>query len=924
MRVLFLSAALAAALALPASVGHAATRPATTASAPAGAIDLEALRIPHHKFVLDNGLTVLVHTDHSVPLVGVNLWYHVGSRNETRGRTGFAHLFEHFFFNGSENYPHGFREAMDDLGANNRNGTTSTDRTNFFEDVPTSALERTLYLEADRMGFLAGNLSEEMLERERGVVKNEKRQGENVPYGRAWSRIAETIYPYSHPYSWSPIGSMSDLDAATMDDIRQWYAGYYGPNNAVLSLAGDITLEQAKALVTKYFGGIAPGAPVSRQQAWVPSLDADIRDTMQDRVPQTRIYRVWHAPPMGTREAHALELFAGALSGSESSPMDRRLVFDTQLATDVSAAAFSSEIAGQFLVVANVRPGADVAAAERELDAVLAQALAKAPPQADLDRARTRAVAGFLRGTERLGGFGGRSDVLAASETYFDDPEGYLQRFRDFAALTPADVRAVASEWLGKPSYTLHVEPFPALSATASDLDRSVLPPLAPPPAVEFPQVQRATLSNGMKVVLMERHSAPLVNMALAVDAGTSADPAEAIGTANFALNLLLKGTRTRDAYRIADERDSLGATLGVGNSLDQSFVRMSALRGNLGGSLALLADVARNPAFPADMVDIQRKQQLAGIAQQRANPNAAAMRLAPTLLYPAGSAYAAPGGGLGTEAVVSQLSGEALAQWHARWFVPSNTTLIVAGDVTLADLMPELERSFGSWQGGSAPAKPAVAAGPAPGRGKIYLVDKPGAPQSTIVAAHVSSAPGGADDLAIETVLRNFGGMATSRLNRNLRLEKHWSYGASGGVSGSRGPRSFMVFAPVQTDKTKESMAEVLREIRGVAGERPIAGEEYESIMRSQVARLPGRYETLDSLLSAGIDIVNTGRDPAWYADYARNVAALSAGQLNAAGAATVKPDELVWIVVGDRAQIEAGIRSLNYGEVVVLPALP
>ena len=227
--------------------------------------DVEQLRIKHEKIVLPNGLTVLVHEDHSVPLVAVNVWYHVGSRDERRGRTGFAHLFEHFFFNGSQNYPHGFREAMDDLGANNRNGTTNTDRTNFFEDVPVSGLERTLYLEADRMGFLAANINQEMLERERGVVQNEKRQGENQPYGRAFDRLLQAMYPYSHPYRWSTIGSMEDLQAAKLEDIKEWYATYYGPNNAVLALAGDITLEQAKTLVTKYFGGIAPGKPVARQ-----------------------------------------------------------------------------------------------------------------------------------------------------------------------------------------------------------------------------------------------------------------------------------------------------------------------------------------------------------------------------------------------------------------------------------------------------------------------------------------------------------------------------------------------------------------------------------------------------------------------------------------------------------------------------------
>ncbi|MFY2762850.1 M16 family metallopeptidase [Arenimonas sp. MALMAid1274] len=914
MRLLLLIATLLLATAAPAplALAQAPAKPAANAS-----IDLEQLRIPHHKFVLDNGLTVLVHEDHSVPLVGVNLWYHVGSRNEVRGRTGFAHLFEHFFFNGSENYPHGFREAMDDLGANNRNGTTSTDRTNFFEDVPVSGLERTLYLEADRMGFLAGNLNEAMLERERGVVKNEKRQGENQPYGRVWPRVSETMYPYSHPYSWSTIGSMADLDNAKMEDIRQWYADYYGPNNAVLSLAGDITLAQAKALVTKYFGGIAPGKPVARQRAWVPTLDADIRDSMQDQVPQTRIYRLWHLPPMGDRATHAMQLFGSVLSGSESSPLQRQLVFDKGLATSVNAGVSDSEIASLFLVVASVRPGVDPAELERELDALLAKSLAELPAAAAIDRARTGEVANFVRGKERLGGFGGRSDVLAESMTYFGDPEGYLQRFRDYQTLTATELRDTARTWLSRPSYTLQVDPFPTLKSVESDLDRSKLPALGPSPDVAFPEVQRAKLSNGLSVVLLERHSAPLVNMMLAVDAGTSADPASARGTANFAMDLLLKGSRSRDAFRIADERDALGANLSVGNTLDQSWVRLGALRSKLDGSLALMADVALNPAFPDDMVDLQRKQQLANIAQQKANPGAVAMRVLPTLVYAPDHAYAAPGGGLGTEASVGALSRQALADWHARWFVPSNATLVAAGDITLPELVAALERSFGGWRGGAAPAKAVGPSTSSPGRGIVHLIDKPGAPQTVIMAAHLAPPSNQPDDLALETVMRNFGGMATSRLNRNLRLDKHWSYGAGGGLTGARGPRTFLVNAPVQTDKTREAIVEVIREIKGVAGERPLAGEEYDSILRSQVARLPGRYETLDSLLAAGLDIVNTGRDPGYYANYARDLASLQAPALNASAAAVVKPGELTWVIVGDLDKIEAGIRELDLGEV-------
>ena len=344
----------------------------TAAAGPA-----DSLAIRQETFRLDNGLTVVVHEDHSVPLVSVNTWYHVGSRDEERGRTGFAHLFEHFFFNGSEHYPHGFREAMDDLGATTRNGTTNTDRTNFFEDVPVAALDRTLYLEADRMGFLAAQINDEMLTRERGVVQNEKRQGENQPYGRVYDRLVETMYPYSHPYSWSTIGSMADLDAASLADVRDWYTRWYAPNNAVLVLAGDITVARARELVQKYYGGIPAGAPVPRLSRWLPALDTDIRDTMQDRVPQARIYRAWHVPGWGEADAHALEVYAATLAGSDAAPLTRRLVFEKQLATDVSVEVATSEIAGVFIATASVKPGVDPAEVEREMDAVIADSLAK-------------------------------------------------------------------------------------------------------------------------------------------------------------------------------------------------------------------------------------------------------------------------------------------------------------------------------------------------------------------------------------------------------------------------------------------------------------------------------------------------------------------------------------------------------------------
>ncbi len=883
------------------------------------AFDREAYEIPHQKFVLENGLTLLVHEDRSVPVVAVNVWYHVGSRNEKRGKTGFAHLFEHFFFNGSEHYPKGFREAMDDLGANNRNGTTNEDRTNFFEDVPVSALERTLYLEADRMGFLAPQINQAMLDRERGVVQNEKRQGENQPYGRVFDTIVERMFPAGHPYSWPTIGSMEDLNAASLPDVKEWYASYYGPNNSVISLAGDITAERAHELVKKYFGGIAPGPPVDRLERWVPRLDANVRDRMEDRVPQARIYRAYHVPAWRDPDIQRLELLAGVLSGSRSARLDRALVYQQELATAVTADVSASELSSLLVLTATVRAGVDPATVEQRMDRIVGELLQQGPTEAELQRARSRILANFTRGAERLGGFGGRSDILAQSMTFDGRPDGYLDRLERVGTATVADVRDTARRWLDAPHYTLVVSPFASLAPGQTTIDRSVLPPLDEAPDVGFPAPQRAKLTSGLGVILIERHSMPLVNVSLAVDAGYAADSAAKAGAASLALDLLDDGTATRDTFRIADELDTLGARLFTASSLDLSFVRLQALPKNLAPSLALFADVVLNPSFPQDMVDLSKRRRLAQIAQEKANPVPTALRVVPSLLFGPGHAYGNPFTGSGYERTVSALTRADLAAWHRDWFHPGNATVIVTGDTTMAALLPELERAFSAWKPGQAPEK-RIQPVPAGSGKRVYLIDRPGAPQSVIVAAHVSEPGGQAEDLAIETVIRNFGGMATSRLNRNLRLDKHWSYGTTGLLQDARGQRPFIVIAPVQTDKTKESILEVVKELEGIAGARPIQGEEFASIMRTQTLGLPGRWATLNALENAAVQLLNYRYPDEYFATYARRVRALGEPDLAAAARKFIRPSEVTWIVVGDLAQVEKGVRELNLGEVTRL----
>ena len=465
--------------------------------------------IKYEKFILPNGLTVLVHEDRKAPIVAVNVWYHVGSKNEKIGRTGFAHLFEHLMFNGSEHFNDDYFKPLEKVGATDLNGTTNFDRTNYFQNVPTSALDLVLFMESDRMGHLLGAIDQARLDEQRGVVQNEKRQGENQPYGKAFAFMAENTYPRGHPYSWSVIGSMEDLTAASLEDAREWFKTYYGPNNAVLVIAGDIDAATARQKVEKYFGAIPPSPPIAKQEKWIAKMTGSRRGAMQDRVPQARITKVWNVPEWGSAEADHLTLVANILASGKSSRLYKRLVYDDRIATDVQAFLSAREIGSQFLVQARPHPGGDLAAVERALDEELARFIREGPTPAELQRVKTQYRANFIRGAERIGGFGGKSDILATNMVYAGNPDHYRITLSRIASATAAQLRAAAQTWLSDGVYALEVHPFPQLQASGAPVDRSKLPEAGPSPESEFPTIATATLSNGLKVYLAERRGVP-------------------------------------------------------------------------------------------------------------------------------------------------------------------------------------------------------------------------------------------------------------------------------------------------------------------------------------------------------------------------------------------------------------------------------
>jgi zinc protease len=877
--------------------------------------------IPYQRFVLPNGLTVVVHEDHKAPIVAVNVWYHVGSKNERPGRTGFAHLFEHLMFNGTEHYDKEFQDPLERVGATELNGTTNEDRTNYFVNVPTSALDLALWLESDRMGHLVGAISQAKLDEQRGVVQNEKRQDENEPYGKVWDFLTPKLYPANHPYSWTAIGSMEDLDAAKLDDVKGWFQTYYGPANAVLTLAGDIDLATAKAKVEHYFGDIPSGPPVARQGEWIAKRSGHQRGEMQDRVPQARIYKVWNVPAWGSPEGDYLTLAASVLSTGKSSRLFKRLVFDEQIATDVDASVDLREIGGLFVVEAGVRPGTDPAKVERAIDEQLAKFLATGPSPVELARAKTLVRAGFIRGVERIGGFGGKSDVLAKGQVFAGRPDYYKVRLTRMAGATAAQVRTAAVRWLEDGDYTLQVNPFPDYATAPAGADRSKLPEAGPPPEAKFPALERATLSNGLKIVLARRTSIPQVQLDLLLDAGFASDQFALPGTASLAMSMLDEGTATRSALQISDRLADLGATLGTASRLDVSSVSMQALTAQLDPSLELYADVILHPAFRQADLERLRKQRIAQIQREKADPVGMALRVFPKVVFGEGHAYANPWTGTGTEASAARITRADIVKFHQTWFKPNHATLIVTGATTMAEIRPKLERLFAGWKPGEVPEKN-IAPVASPTATSVYLLDRPGSLQTVLIAGDIAPPKANPDEPAIETMGAVLGSDFGSRINMNLREDKHWSYGAFSFIRDARGPRPFIAYAPVQTDKTRESIVELQKELRGILGERPITPDELKRAQASLTLTLPGSWETMGAVAASIGDIVAFGLDDRYFDTYAERVRAQTVATVTAAAAKVVQPDHMVWVVVGDRARIEASIKELKLGEIHLVDA--
>jgi zinc protease len=869
--------------------------------------------IPYTKYVLQNGLTLIVHEDTKTPTVTLHMIYHVGSKNEPKGRSGFAHLFEHLMFNGSEHFNDDFFKATQQFGATNQNGSTNTDRTNYYQTVPKEALDSILWLESDRMGYLLGAVDQARLDEQRGVVQNEKRQGENQPYGQVFNRIVAATYPEEHPYGHTVIGSMEDLEAASLADVQEWFKNWYGPSNTILVLAGDIKPEGAKARVEKFFGEIPPGPPQAQAKSWVPALAENQREVLYDRVAQPRIYVTWNVPELNHPDGEMLDHIASALGGDRNARLTKRLVYDEQVATSVNVGNPQSEIAGQFRIVVTAKPDADLAKIEAAINEEVARIVATGPTQAEIDKNIVQSVSGMISGLESTSD---KAAQLAQWQMISGEPDGWKASLERLEGATPAAARAAAARWLTRGSYTLTVLPFGNPKAFSAAVDRSKMPLPGAVADTAFPAFQTSTLSNGMKVYLVERHDAPQVSVSMVVDTGYPGDPtAIRNGLGGLTANMMDEGTTTRSALQIADEVDRLGGYVGTGGGGEQSVVEFSALTPTVDRVMAIWADVLRNPAFAeGDFARIQA-QTVQGIQQQLSNPASIGQRVMSRMLWGDDHPY----GRIVSTADISGLKPSDAAAFHKAWYGPNNATLFVVGDTTLAEITPKLEAALAGW--GIAPSKATTVANVArPTKPIVYIVDRPDSVQSTILVGTPQPPRNPAEDTRVSAFNALFGGNFTSRVNMNLREDKGWSYGARSQVSGGRGPRTFMISAPVQTDQTKGALAELRKELTDIVGRKPPTASELDTVRTNTLLGMPSRWETSGAVINSLMDIHQFNLPADYWSNYASTYRAATPAEIEAMAKRIIPDQNHVWVIVGDRAKIEKGIRELNLGEIRIV----
>lgn len=873
--------------------------------------------ISFEKHTLSNGLDVILHEDHTIPLVAVNVWYHVGSKDEELGRTGFAHLFEHVMFEGSKHHNSSHFEPLQKAGAN-LNGSTTPDRTNYWEDVPSNYLELALWLEADRMGFLLDALDQQRFDIQRDVVKNERRQSyENRPYGMAHWHLQGALYPLPHPYHWMTIGSQEDLDAANLDDIKDFFQRFYSPANASLAIAGDIDQGQALEMVNRYFGDLPPGGSAPRKGRHDSGLSGRIELEMRDKVTLPRAYVAWPTPPEGDVDDAPLEIYQAIMSDGLTSRLHRSLVYEKQIAQSAVIRYHPSEISGQCVLQVTAAEGQELAKVEAAADAEMARLLKEPPTEEEITRVKNRIEASHFRQLARIGGFGGRADQLNHFSVFASNPDLINTSLDRYMSVTREDVMRVAQTVLGGNQVRLRVLPEPTLSPTATTVDRTVTPTPQSEPSFTPPIPARTKLSNGMGISVVEQRGLPIVAFGLLMDAGASRDPEHLPGLAGFTAQMLPEGTNTRSSQEIAQAFEFIGSRISADGRREYTLMSAETLTKHWPTALELTADLVLNPTFPNHEIERVRREHLTDLRRGKDEPNAVAEQLMAGLVFNTNSGYGHPLSG--TEKSIGALTRDDLVHQFTRDYRPASANLIVVGDVSIDEVVRRAEAVFGGWKVGDRSANGRAPVEPFDGAATLYLVDRPGAPQSVIRALDTTIPRSHPDYLGLTLMNYSFGGQFSARLNQNLRQEKGYSYGYQSNIQWYRGPSLMLAGGSVQTKVTKESVVETLKEYNEVRGSRPISQDELDNAKAGILRSFPANFERPGAVLGQVLQMVQFNLPDDYFQTVRASLDAVTLEDVHRTTQELVRPDRLKILVVGDRQQIEGGLRELNIPTVIL-----
>jgi zinc protease len=896
--------------------------------------------IKYEKYTLSNGLVVILSEDHRLPLVSTNIWYHVGPANELPGRTGFAHLFEHMMFEGSKHVPgNAHIRFLEAAGASDLNGTTDFDRTNYFETLPSNQLELALWLESDRMGYLPDKLDQASLTNQQDVVRNERRQSiENSPYGIVEEGVFHMLFPKSHPYHADVMGSHADIQAAKLEDVRNFFKLYYAPNNASLAIVGDFDPAQAKEWVEKYFGPLKRGAPVPKITAVTPPITAERRAVIHDQVELPRVYMAWLTSSIFKPGDADADLSAEILGGGKSSRLYKKLVYEKQIALDVSASQQSLILGSVFEIVVTARPGYTADEMEKAVDAELVAFRKSGPTAVELERARNGTETEMIEGLERLGGFGGVADRLNEYNHYLGNPGYFTGDVHRYQSATTGTIRAFANAQL-KPTARVVVYGIPGKPDLGPDVPtpqnqqkgqstggesvnadaawRENPPNSGPAHELNLPVPDVFKLSNGLTVYYHYRPGLPVVAAHLVFNAGSAANPVDKPGLASFTANMLQQGTATRNAMQIADEAALLGTALSSSASMDSSGVGAGSLTNNFPGVLDLISDIVLHPAFPPDEVERRRASRLAAFTDERSDPDTIVARTGVSALFGPHNPFGYDNSG--TEASVKAMTRDDIMNFWKTNYVPNNAALVVSGDIPAGDLKALAESKFGAWKGGDLQV-PQIGA-PETTKAKIIIVDRPGAQQTMVRLLQLGVARATPDYPVLEVMNSELGGLFSSRINLNLREEHGYTYGASSFFVYRRSLGYFAAGGGIRTDATAPAVTEILKEIRRII-DTPMKPEELTLAKDSQSRSLPGIFESSSGEAGALAEIVeyNLARD--YFSKLPDQLNAVTAEDAEAVAKKYLHPDQLILVCVGDRAKIEPELVKLDLGAVEIRDA--